>query len=37
MKDKNGRVISRRSFLKTSATAAISFTVVPRHVLGGPK
>ena len=35
MKDKNGRVISRRSFLKSSAAAAISFTVVPRHVLGG--
>lgn len=35
MKDKNGRIISRRSFLKSSAAAAISFTVVPRHVLGG--
>src|ERR671915_200088 len=27
---------SRRSFLKDSAAAAASLTIVPRHVLGGP-
>ncbi len=27
---------TRRSFLKTSAMAGAAFTIVPRHVLGGP-
>jgi predicted dehydrogenase len=30
--------LSRRRFLKTTATAAVAFpTIIPRHVLGGPK
>jgi len=29
--------VSRRRFLGTAATAAAAFTVVPRHVLGGPR
>ncbi|MBC8350434.1 MAG: Gfo/Idh/MocA family oxidoreductase [Planctomycetes bacterium] len=28
--------ISRRQFLSTTAASAFSFTIVPRHVLGGP-
>ncbi len=28
--------ISRRDMLKLTATAALGFTIVPRHVLGGP-
>ena len=28
--------ISRREFLAKSATAAVGFSIVPRHVLGGP-
>ncbi|MCA9731979.1 MAG: Gfo/Idh/MocA family oxidoreductase [Deferribacteres bacterium] len=28
--------VSRREFLQTSAVAAAAFTIVPRHVLGGP-
>jgi predicted dehydrogenase len=28
--------ISRRDFVGTTATAALAFTIVPRHVLGGP-
>src|SRR3954471_12009549 len=28
---------TRRHFLTTSATAAAAFTIVPRHVLGGPR
>ncbi|RIK67942.1 oxidoreductase, partial [candidate division KSB1 bacterium] len=28
--------LSRREFLGTSALAAAAFTIVPRHVLGGP-
>src|SRR5579872_3488533 len=28
--------VSRREFLAQSATAAIGFSIVPRHVLGGP-
>lgn len=36
MKDnKNRNTISRKKFLKDSATAAAAFTIVPRHVLGG--
>jgi predicted dehydrogenase len=31
------RSISRRQFLGTSAAALAAFSVVPRHVLGGPK
>src|ERR1700736_5246232 len=27
---------SRRSFLSAAGAAALSFTIVPRHVLGGP-
>lgn len=30
------RQISRRDLLKFTATAALGFTIVPRHVLGGP-
>ena len=29
--------VSRRRFLGTAATAAAAFTIVPRHVLGGPR
>jgi predicted dehydrogenase len=29
--------VSRRQFLTTTATAVAAFTIVPRHVLGGPK
>jgi predicted dehydrogenase len=29
--------LSRRRFLGTTATAAAAFTIVPRHVLGGPR
>ncbi|HET8634615.1 MAG TPA: Gfo/Idh/MocA family oxidoreductase, partial [Gemmatimonadales bacterium] len=28
--------VSRRTFVGTSAAAASAFTIVPRHVLGGP-
>jgi predicted dehydrogenase len=28
--------VSRREFLGTAATAAVGFSIVPRHVLGGP-
>ncbi len=30
------RTLSRRDLLKLTATAALGFTIVPRHVLGGP-
>jgi predicted dehydrogenase len=30
------RPLSRRSFLSQTATAALGFSIVPRHVLGGP-
>ena len=33
---KSKRGVSRREFLQTAATAAAGFTIVPRHVLGGP-
>ena len=33
---KRKRKISRRGFLKGSVAAAAAFTIVPRHVLGGP-
>src|SRR6516164_1617823 len=29
--------LSRRTFLGTTATVVAGFTLVPRHVLGGPK
>ena len=29
--------LSRRRFLNTTATTVAAFTIVPRHVLGGPK
>ena len=28
--------VSRRKFLGRAATAAAAFTIVPRHILGGP-
>jgi predicted dehydrogenase len=31
------RTSTRRQFLATTATAAAAFTIVPRHVLGGPR
>jgi predicted dehydrogenase len=31
----SGRTVSRRKFLSQTATAALGFTIVPRHVLGG--
>ncbi len=30
------RILSRRQFMLTSGAAATAFTIVPRHVLGGP-
>src|SRR5271165_2904263 len=30
------RSLSRRQFMLTSGAAATAFTIVPRHVLGGP-
>src|SRR6516225_4783737 len=30
------RGLSRRNFMKTGGVAAAAFTLVPRHVLGGP-
>ena len=35
--EKASRPINRRNFLATSATAAAAISLVPRHVLGGPK
>ncbi|MFC1561552.1 Gfo/Idh/MocA family protein [candidate division KSB1 bacterium] len=32
----SGKGISRRSFIGKTAAAAAAFTIVPRHVLGGP-
>ena len=34
--DSKNAKVSRRGFLKGTATAAVAFTIVPRHVLGGP-
>ncbi len=34
--DSPHNAVSRREFLAQSATAAIGFSIVPRHVLGGP-
>jgi hypothetical protein len=33
-KTKSG--LSRRTFIRGTATAIAGFTIVPRHVLGGP-
>lgn len=33
---KPGSLINRRKFISTAATASIGFTILPRHVLGGP-
>ncbi len=33
----SGSSVSRRNFLKQSATAAVGLTIVPRHVLGGAR
>ena len=30
------QAVNRRAFLSASAATAMSFTIVPRHVLGGP-
>ena len=35
MKNKKGKRFTRRNFLRTTATAAAAFTIIPRHVLGG--
>ncbi len=34
--DRPSKVVSRRDFLKTAGAAVAGFTIVPRHVLGGP-
>ena len=34
--EKQARSISRREFLGSSAATAAAFTIVPRHVIGGP-
>lgn len=34
---KSAKHLTRRQFLGSSAAAAAAFTIVPRHVLGGPK
>jgi len=33
---KNGKGLSRRAFIGKTAAATAAFTIVPRHVLGGP-
>jgi hypothetical protein len=33
----NSKKINRRKFLGSAAAASLAFTVVPRHVLGGPR
>lgn len=33
---KPGSPINRRKFISTAATASLGFTILPRHVLGGP-
>ena len=30
------RNINRREFIGTTAAASVAFTILPRHVLGGP-
>ncbi len=34
--EQQGRKMSRRDFVVSTAAAAAAFTIVPRHVLGGP-
>jgi len=34
--DKGNALLTRRDLLKLTASAALGFTIVPRHVLGGP-
>jgi hypothetical protein len=36
-KTKTSTFVSRRKFLTTTAATVAGFTLVPRHVLGGPK
>ena len=36
MKTKEKNTITRRKFIQTTAAAAATFSIVPRHVLGGP-
>jgi len=36
MSDKKKKQMNRRDFLLSTASAAATFTIVPRHVLGGP-
>jgi len=36
-KTKTSTPVSRRKFLTTTAATVAGFTLVPRHVLGGPK
>jgi len=31
-----GKETTRRAFLKKAAVSALGFSIVPRHVLGGP-
>ncbi|HRO71969.1 MAG TPA: gfo/Idh/MocA family oxidoreductase, partial [Chitinophagaceae bacterium] len=33
---KPGSPINRRKFIRTAATASLGFTILPRHILGGP-
>lgn len=35
MRSTSRRAINRRKFMQTTATAALGFTILPRHVLGG--
>jgi len=35
MKNRKGNRFTRRNFLRTTATAAAVFTIIPRHVMGG--
>lgn len=36
IKEKASAQNSRRNFVKAVATAAVGFTIIPRHCLGGP-
>jgi hypothetical protein len=35
MKNKSTITVNRRKFIESAASAALAFTIVPRHVLGG--
>jgi hypothetical protein len=35
--NRSDSAMSRRKFISTAASAVAAFSVVPRHVLGGPK